>query len=121
MEANELRIGNYVLIRGIVDKITEISISDSGTTKRQGFFNLDKGYVEPIPITPEILEKCGFEFIEEDYGWANGQHIIYQIHESFKINIFCSNDEDCEIEINYLHQLQNLCYALTGKELYYSP
>jgi hypothetical protein len=82
----------------------------------------------PIPLTPEILEKCGFKKIENSvqFGWyisvsnrllcwcysdvvsiefKNGQCDEYNNHTFF--------DFPCK----YLHQLQNLYFALTNEEL----
>ena len=59
MKANELRIGNKLKCYGIivnVEKINPPYVQDS--TEVGGQFDLKD--CEPIPLTPEILEKCGF-------------------------------------------------------------
>lgn len=69
--------------------------------------------VSPIQLTPEILEKCGFEtpFIMKDsVKYLDG--VMIDLHNG-KILL----RDNHMIEIKYLHQLQNLYYALTGKEL----
>src|SRR5690606_25206485 len=77
----------------------------------------DGWQAEPIPLTEEVLRKAGFEFINEAGGFANEKHIIYWNGEWWSVHPFCTNDNDCVININSLHQLQNLYFALTGQEL----
>ena len=85
-----------------------------------------------IPITPEILEKCGFCNYQEfnsDFD-ENGLYILHNevIIHSYKDEKFyygfLSNDDDnlsFGIEVKSVHQLQNLIHALTGEELNYQP
>jgi hypothetical protein len=81
--------------------------------------------IKPIPLTPEVLEKCGFE---KDISSQFGGYLI-NICEWEKIRIVHSkiigwhyplNGYQKPI-VNYLHQLQNLYFALTGEELIYKP
>jgi hypothetical protein len=76
--------------------------------------------LKPIPITKEWLLKFKFDLIElADYinvdftRWKKGEFVIDD-----------SNNVDFEeitlsigYELEYIHQLQNLYFALTGKEL----
>lgn len=79
----------------------------------------------PIPLTPEILERCGFEkgfgeyaLIQDSYPLRfreEGEKYILSFHY-FGSNGE-SNEEEIICEFKYLHQLQNLYFALTGQEL----
>jgi hypothetical protein len=107
MKAQELRIGNYVY-NGFND-ITKISsiICQYNTS----------GYLletlKPIPLTEEILLKCGFEktyfenipYFEKGCLTIDGCFYDVELMDSTKLNII------------HLHQLQNLYFALTGQEL----
>lgn len=77
--------------------------------------------LSPIPITPEILEKCGFQYAVEIFGWVGKKHLIYQCADDgehwWLLEPFCTDDKDLHIKIQYLHQLQNICFALEGEEL----
>ena len=71
---------------------------------------------EPILLTRDILEKCGFENTD-----ANDQYNSYR-KESLTIRVMAGHSirakiSDCEFVCQYLHQLQNLYFDLTGEEL----
>lgn len=118
IEVHELRVGNWVK-NDCDDKYMQVEVDDFKTIQA------DPDWLLPIPISPEILEKCGFEkvsssFYEIDLGNNIGQlqvnpynGIVFIGHhrlDGFGINPNTSNSFP-------LHQLQNLFYALTGEEL----
>lgn len=73
------------------------------------------GEVKPIPLTQELLEKCGFEFDEghmESYWEKNGEVIEQSLNHPLVFR-----HEAHERPITTLHQLQNLYFAITGDEL----
>jgi len=83
--------------------------------------------LSPIPLTPEILEKCGFVFRNftypdgskaDLYSYKIFQITEYYTGEGFGMSwIVASTLSCCNIQLLYLHQLQNLYHALTGQEL----
>lgn len=138
INANELRIGNKVKckvsndagiyeVKGIdgykiVAKKGKSDVPDYERTIRiWGGARDNELYVESqlagIPLTPEILEKCGFE-VKGGYAYAaevkNWRMKIYR-NEGGSYNWAISNWN--VIELKHLHQLQNLFYSLTGTEL----
>jgi hypothetical protein len=119
MKANELRIGNLVLSKGVPVQIEEIMWE----TVRHCFGEFPIDYVEPIPLTEKWLLKFGFyETTKEHY--VSGLYTLNK-PDGFYINkeTMCYCDIDYEgttndrIKIQYVHQLQNLYFALTGEEL----
>jgi hypothetical protein len=64
---------------------------------------------EPIPLTPEILVKAGFENFED--GWYSLFDFTWNIYD--KVLRWMG----VQIKCHDLHQLQNLYFALTGEEL----
>lgn len=81
----------------------------------------------PIPLSSEILMASGFaqsftsDPQEPDYSQVfEINHVSIHQH-SKKENKFFWYNVDLEVEIKYLHQLQNLYYSLTGTELIYKP
>ena len=120
IQANELRIGNWVYdTRTVGSRVGLPVVLNEKVVKR--ILEYDVDYYEPIPLTPEILEKCGFEKIYESKihstYWINGLSYYYW-HER---NIQYASFKGLELESKYLHQLQNLYFALTGEELTYTP
>lgn len=112
MKANELRIGDWVMIYGSQQKIHSIDENSvNGDFYGDGAANYLDG-CSPIPLTPEILEKVGFEK-RIDTGnefYTHGSFALYKTDGGFLHNA-------CDVSIDSLHQLQNLVYILTGTEL----
>ena len=114
MTANELRLGNWVKTEykeiGNI-KITEISESVIYSNKTKG---ISYSSLLPIPLTEEILLKCGFNKNEL------GGYIMYTELGSmlciYKDGSFRSNERYIDTKIKHLHQLQNLYFCLVGKE-----
>ena len=118
MKAIELRIGNLVIVTntGGYNNIGDIISIDS--ISRHGVNNWsDMGSsgcnpfcgIEPILLTEEWLLKFGFLKDRINLYYSFGQFII---RHDF---ILC--DINTRIELKYVHQLQNLYFALIGQEL----
>ena len=109
MEANELRIGNWVDL----DK-EEIAID-----LEYFYWEIEGNGVlectEPIPLTEDWLLKFGFEKKYNEYYL--GDIIICEEINDFKFGYDFYEDI---LELKHVHQLQNLYYALTEKELIYN-
>ncbi len=116
MKANELRIGNWVsYIGNKACVVTRVGYEPSGiyiSAKNNAtvFYNVSDAF-NPIPLTPEILEKAGFEK-------GSYKSMFYPIGA---FNLVVSADwamyNGVKFTCQYLHQLQNLVYCLTGEEL----
>jgi hypothetical protein len=126
MEAKDLRIGNWVNYR-IYDKLddpqeyfdlTQVDAIDLQT--------LDDHYYQPIPLTEEWMLKFGFEetdpkkFIGGLYTRKKTDG-FYGFHINKETMSYCTFDYEGDIDdiikIQYVHQLQNLYFAVTGEEL----
>lgn len=104
IQANELRVGNWVESSGQIKQINGINGSQNA------FYDFNG-----IPLTKDILLKCGFE--KSGGSWRRDEVIIYT-HEIDDLTYHTESImSEGGIEIKSLHQLQNLYYALTGKEL----
>ena len=103
MEANEVRLGNRLILS---DGSNEFPITVEPHDFQQ-MLDGDRLY-EPIPLTPEILEKCGL----------NSPLAVLSHNRDFVITGTEYDYNGVYIgKIEYLHQLQNLYFALTGQEL----
>lgn len=117
IKANELRIGNFVLWDN-EDIYSIKGIGNNGVrfNNDHGQFRLNKR-IYPIPLTPEILEKAGFEGNRTGfYHSPNGKPYSLYLNNEQEVFLYFG-DYDTNIKIKHLHHLQNLYFALTGTEL----
>lgn len=111
---SELRLGNYVYAGGPASEVIAINSTEVATSDNKGF--LDPDFIDPIPLTPELLEKCGFKK-EVGSDWMKHETNRYRFmflegETAFEyFNIIFPNSP------KYLHQLQNFIFALRGEEL----
>lgn len=124
ISAHELRIGNWINV-GNVNIPRQVSlISDTYLCLKGNVGNYAIETFDPIPLTPDILEKAGF-VDDKHLHWLE-----YSINGRVSyLSLTCGNYQwvytnqlaDLEkypvIRIKHLHQLQNLYFALTGVEL----
>lgn len=112
MQANELRIGNWVYRangkNGNKDIEYQIENINLQSVKKY----------EPILLTEDILLKAGFE-LNEDNQYMIDDFCFMLLNSKWYYN---NTYYECgcpskPIDIKYLHQLQNLHFALTQKEL----
>lgn len=115
MEANELRVGNWVISNGVKMQLTQFALGVHLTNQNM----LDK--TEPIPITDEILDKIStsIKVSDEPNEWYHGMKSWY-FNEWNDFNY--SNAQvyygDSNIRaVEYLHDLQNLYYCIHDDEL----
>jgi len=118
IQTNELRIGNWINEFEIATQADSRFIDRLYNIELRGKIAID---VTPIPLTPEILEKAGFNEVDgnEWYRFYDKGFLRVFIHHSVD-SCFVSVDGlkiDYYINNFYLHQLQNLYFALTGEEL----
>jgi len=121
MELNvkDLRIGN--LLYGVSDRIeTIIGIEDNGMIKsfvgnmNKGFANIEITDFSGISVTYDNLIKMGFKQLEnynEGVLGLNGFRMCEHLGE-WQWNDFSRNKK-----VKYIHELQNLYFALTNEEL----
>lgn len=119
IQPNELRIGNWV------SHNSEWSYRNDGVLMKKPFnfpweesdwyavgecmLSLDN--ISTIPLTPSILKRNGFDEDEIIFGktFTNGELLIYVVSDGYAAQIGNS--------FKYVHQLQNLYFALTQTEL----
>lgn len=124
VQANELRIGNYVQIGVLkcqINSIHTVAVTDEMHYRVSGLIEADPQYyrfndydVDPILLTSEILHDAGFR--KQRGEWHLGGFILakYQDELVFKVLDQIVNYNP----IKYVHQLQNIYHALCRKELY---
>lgn len=118
IKAEDLRIGDLVnfhnspcIITGIDDISCTVGLLNSYNS--EDFRRVDDINIEPIPLTPEILEKN---------GWKRDKLVSYIYgHEAHFIEVICTpNSEWVYVtfkgetihRIKYVHELQHILWAL---------
>mgnify|MGYP006147183623 CR=1 FL=1 len=146
MEAKDLRIGNLVTdefydsfktiieVESLNDKGINLEIEDDGNYPEcaerwiEPYYRLDQ--LLGIPLTEEWLLKFGFKYNEEDEAFQDKiihienrdgdrylpPHIKERLEGCFGV-WFNSSASMLIQDVKYVHQLQNLYFALTNKEL----
>lgn len=137
MKANELRIGNWVehphLLNGKEVKYGQVvDISDydviegsTGVIAIKRFKMQSSNHFQPIPLTEEWLVKFGFEKDETNLKMFNKKSTTslveyYFILDGYNFGLYnelMQSEIHIDLEVKYVHQLQNLYFALTGDEL----
>jgi len=137
IQANELRIGNWLhykideivqptKFRIMDDKFIQVDSIDydhlleSELPDSYCINHSYRKYYSPIPLTPEILEKCGFGKEGDTYKIVT-KNLDYCFKISFTGNGYFSQNAMAKHPILYIHQLQNLYFSLTGEELTFKP
>jgi hypothetical protein len=112
MKANELRIGNFIYNdRNEIFKVNWITkIIESQSTA--------------IPLTEEWLLNFGFELLFENKDSGFKKYAVNKKGFDIMFSIECNCITECYLEnigidIEHVHQLQNLYFALTGEEATY--
>jgi hypothetical protein len=115
IKTNGYSIGNYITYLDELYVINGITYEELNPDKWRIHFRTLNGsssntkslsWIKPIPLTPEWLERCGFEFA------PSVGYYVYELPnkpqgiDSIKVGSGV-----------FLHQLQNLYFALTGEEL----
>jgi hypothetical protein len=117
IQANELRIGNYVKALGEYRIVMGITSGEfpSSYVKFEGLIPVKIIHLNPIEITEEWLIKLGFQS-EEAFCYELDNILINTSRELIWIHTKCKNNVELEMPY-YLHELQNLYFALTKNEL----
>lgn len=109
---SEIKLWNYIKIDGVE---TELDYHVMGKLFKNSNADL-LNKLEGIPITPELLEKCGFKKEQNEIDTKSNKNVegrwIHDDYLEWPGLLYLPN-----FKIKYLHQLQNLYYSLTGKEL----
>jgi hypothetical protein len=116
----DLRIGNWITVRG---KITYITAITPTTVQLNGFETHENVEdLHPIPISNEMLLKAGFQqrsanglydkVPEGGFSYHLPSHSVMIRHAPE--NVLC---HWLNTQIVFLHQLQNFFYYLTGIDI----
>jgi hypothetical protein len=133
MEANELRIGNLVKLPIYLDESESVHEITGVDTEHPyvewvTFDYLEWNEVKPILLNENWLEILGFE-LSYDSKYRRKYDLIGDYRFGYDLNKVESKDgcasgvrfKGDHFRLKYVHQLQNLYFALTGEELNTNP
>lgn len=114
MKANELRAGNFIDLQGQLTEAMEIK----PTNRHDGWLinGIPDTMYNGIQLTEEWLLKFGFEEMPYSFSFERFR-ITKQDNSNIWFTAFNANGAHIN-KIQYVHQLQNLYFALTGEELH---
>lgn len=123
IQANELRIGN--ILKPINSRYNEQFIVVENIALDEVNYNF-KPYsldaLQPIPITPEILEKCGFKQVVVFEGINTNVYELNKFEigrdglDFVNMEMTIIIDKSLTLKVKYLHELQNIYYWYTNKQ-----
>ena len=101
-EISNIRVGDYThtYTMQVIEEVKEAELQE----------------VNPILLTPKILEKCGFRnFVREEWILSIGNsHFDFEfVADGLRLR----HPTPSRVPIKYLHQLQNFLYAIAQHEL----
>lgn len=117
-KAREFRIGNVVQddsgIEYYVNQIWKGGAELSDEKDGSGDIDFRNDEIFGIPITSSRLKAAGFHYDHNSSLWYISEGLM-----AFDIidNTIAVQGEWLNVKVNYIHQLQNLFFALTGTEL----
>lgn len=111
MEASELRIGNLVKDGNDFEQVTIYHLD---------CLSIGRCEFDPIPLTDEWLLKFGFheKYKSSANRWCFDSWCIWDCEDEDG-NLSHEFMYEFRTQIKYVHQLQNLYFALTNEELTY--
>ena len=120
MEAKEFKIGNWVNEIRCDGKLYPSQITHIQTHEGSSKIKCNGWFADsPIQLTEEWFVKFGFYKKSNDCVYSKESledqfNIMHNSFHGFKLSM-----DGCFVfsEIKYVHQLQNLYFALTGEEL----
>ena len=123
IKANELRIGNMlhfpftnekVEVLGINAHVENFKIINSISFKKESNLYCEKiSVLKPIPLTEEWLLRFGFDVSE---GFKNS-YILNSVEIYLQDGLYWCDFGNDRVEVKTIHQLQNLYFTLTNKEI----
>lgn len=122
MDVTQLRIGNFINNNVECTQVTKSDLQ---------FFLVgdNQHYANPVSLNESWLVEFGFQRTNvpiksnmEYIDYRMGQFVLFILPKGIVEVEFCAAHNKIEdrgylCSVKYVHQLQNLCFALTGEEL----
>jgi hypothetical protein len=110
MKANELRIGNYYMSTD-GSWISQVTVNDLMAWSKGAI------YGKEIPLTDEWLLKFGFQKIGANFRIMSKGFREFVLWFNHSSNCYEVKANNYFTEVKFIHNLQNIHFALTSEEL----
>ena len=130
LQISEMRLGNYFLADDLPQTLSAISIAaaDAAAQPMIGFYTAEKlEYIpadsqrlQPLPLSNDVMQACGFKFDNYFKRWQKKRKVFGPGVEMELDGDYTALDfsgRPIIKEIQHLHHLQNLYYALKREEM----
>lgn len=127
MQANELRLGNMLAwTRGAAFGVFP---ADPNIIAYCAAGEQDKDKYQPCKLTKEWIGRFGFAYNEQrsnqeegcDVYWNDDEIEVHDYGTHFEYDPKSFNSKNGGLRIKYVHELQNIHFAIWGEELTYTP
>ncbi len=121
---NKLRIGNYVTDQGKI--LMVVALFENGGVSTRYLSGASYGHrkCSGIELTEKWLLDLGFDKIDKQFfkdRFIVEQGIGYFFNKGYSFRLRMDYTDSIHArDIRYVHQLQNITYAITGEELQYN-
>lgn len=133
IKVEDLMVGNLVKVIGTESVFTdvEICIVESvdriyGVASLKGIdwgiekcgFLKNRREIDPIPLTPEILERNGFEMREDTVVYAKNRLALKPLDDEKGYQVGLGSLRLFYVKVSvikYVHELQNILYCIDGE------
>ena len=121
MEATELRLNNFVIYEDEIVPVMGMENNYNGLlVKIDSNHVIDCKELEPIALTAEWFSRLGFK-----EAYRSSTRVRFELSNYCRYDFDLSSNKILQgflffgnyIKCNYLHQLQNIYFTLTGEEL----
>lgn len=120
IKASDIMLNNWFQVNGFpmyVDSIFRDTVYLEFEGNEGDVWEENVKDLSPIPLTEDVLLKCGFVRMSEKLNfYILGYDVNLKIDKKIKWVAWC-NSVLTNVEITYLHELQNLVKCLTKTEL----
>lgn len=113
MDVKELRVGNYIAWRNFYSSPEVAGIINGDEDRING---VKACYFNGIPLTEEWLRS--FRFDKPAHSWCGDKFHLSNYDKDESLWCVAINKNNAIVaNIKYVHELQNLYFAIAGKEL----
>lgn len=113
-----IRKGSKVFFADTKDEPVTVLNNTNGkiTVKLGKIVTADASELFPVPLTPEMIQRCSF-IKTDDYVFEHPEENIELEYDYKGVTHMRVNSSETELQLTSLHELQHAYWVITNKEL----